>query len=376
MKFNVLIIYLTWSACTACGDPEEAPDDGLVFNVPRTETASGASILDDPTADRGGFVGLCEKQQVYCNGECLADVGDQAGSCTLLQNNIGLARSIAVDASALYYTAANSEILRMDLASLTHTSLAAGLASPSALVPAGGMLYFGNNTDGDAGSDLRVVSATSAPEMTVLTEHLDTPFDISSNGDEIFVAAGGFSSGPLYSLPADGGRWTKHIESDILHFEVSGESLYFTMNTETEDGIFTSTLADPGSYTKVADGNPTGDPISRFFVQGSNIYWFASKAANTSKVFTSVPVTGGTKQDIQIAGDGILLAHNSKTVFYLDSDVSVEYANIMMLSLSGGEAVSLATVEPNEIQAVAADESSVYVALGYIRTGGVLRLDL
>lgn len=360
----------------SCGEDSAAtPDDGLIFNVPRIETTSGPSILDDPAADRGGFRGLCEKMQVYCNGQCLSAAGEQAGNCTLLQLNIGLAEGIAVDETNLYYTAAGTEILKTALDTLVTSSLVTGLVNPSALYPTGGVLYFGNNpVSSDAVSDVRVLFV-GRPDVTVLTEHVGTVFDIHLSGDTLLLGAGAFNHGPLYRFPKNGGRWSTFSAEEILHFEVSGNTIYFSMNTAAESGIFSSSLSSPDSYTQLCNGDPTGDAIEHFFVQGDAAYWFASKAVNTARVYTKVALAGGQKQEMQAAGSGILLGHNAASTFYSDAEPGLP-SNIMTIPLNGGDAAVLATVEPNEVQAATADAAHLYVALGYARTGGILRFDL
>ena len=374
-KFTCLAILVPF-VLAACGEEGKSePDDGLIFNVPRLETSNGPSILDDPTADRGGFSGLCAKMQLYCNEQCLTAVGEQAGNCTLLQLNIGTAESIAVDAVNLYYTAAASEILKMDLATGEHSSLVTGLRNPGALYPTSGVLYFGNNPpSSDNASDVRVLFV-GRPDVTVLTEHLGTVFDLFLSADTLLVGAGAFDKGPLYSAPKNGGRWSAFSAPEILHFEVSGETVVFSMSTASESGIFATTIASPNSYTQVCGGDPTGDPISDFFVEGDFAYWFASKAINTARAYTRVSLSGGQKQEIQNAGSGILLAHNAGYTFYADTEPGMP-GNIIMIPIGGGEATLLGTYESNELQAAAADDAHLYVALGYARDGGIVRFDL
>jgi hypothetical protein len=370
---NIIMVIGMVVMQAACTDsPAKEEDDGLIFNVPRLETTSGPSILDDPAAERGGSRGLCEKLQVYCNGACLSTIGEQSGNCTLLQNNIGEAGYIAVDSTNLYYTAQKSEILGMDLQTLVHSSLVTGLANPSVLYPTGGLLYFGNNpTSGDVTieSDIRVIFVGRS-DVTVVTENLGTVFGIFLSG------AGTFQKGPLYSVSNQGGRWEKFSAPEILHLEVLGSIVYFSMSTDAESGIYTSSLSAPDSYAQITTGDITGTPISNFFITADSAYWFASKAANTARVYTKVSLAGGgQKQEMGAAGSGILLAHNDTSVFYSDTTSTGSY-NIVIMPINGGAQTVLGTYEPSELRRAVADATHLYVALGYARTGGILRFDL
>jgi hypothetical protein len=377
---NIFLLFGMIATQAACAAEPAAKDDGLIFDVPRLETTTGPSMLDNPTADRGGeLIGLCDKLEVYCSGVCLSTVGEPSGNCTLLQNNIGRAGSIAVDATNLYYTAMQSEILKMDLQTMAHQSLITGLSNPTVLYPTSGLLYFGNNpTSGEdvtIASDIRVLFVGRS-DVTVITENIGMVFGIFLSGDTLLFGGGvgSFPKGPLYSVSNKGGRWDKFSAPEILHLEVLGDTAYFSMNTDTESGIYTSSLSSPNSYSQVATGDITGTPISNFFITLDSAYWFASKATNTARVYTKVALAGGgQKQELGSAGSGILLAHNDMYVFY--ADTTSTGSNIMMMPINGGAATILGSYEPNEIRFAVADTSHLYVSLGYARTGGILRFD-
>ncbi len=379
MKYDKYMVFITCTVLllcflSSCDDEVSEVDDGLVFDVPRLENTQGSSILDDPFADRGGFVGLCQKGEVYCNGQCLSLIGDSSENCALLQSNIGLANDITLDDTNLYYTAMSSEILKMDLAALTHSSMVTGLNNPSALYAVSGLLYFGNNpTEGDVNlsSDIRVMNS-GRKEVTVLTENIGAVFKIHLENKKLIFGAGALDAGPMYSVSNTGGRWSKFSASKITHLEVVGDTVVFSMDTEGESGLFTSSISKPDRYTKLVDGNK----IPNFFVADGFVYWFAFVADNIARVFTKYPLSGGKKQELGSASDGVLLAYNNSYAFYADIDRAAGVSNIMSIPLSGGQSTVLATCEPNEVQGAVANSTHLYLAMGYMRTGGILKIDL
>ena len=95
------------------------------LEVPRISNTDGPSVLDAPLGPALG-AGLCTGSAVYCNGTCLASEGAAQGNCTALKLSIGQTESVYLTDQSLFYTAANREILRMDLADGSHTSLVRG----------------------------------------------------------------------------------------------------------------------------------------------------------------------------------------------------------------------------------------------------------
>jgi hypothetical protein len=212
--------------------------------------------------------------------------------------------------------------------------------------------------------------------VTVLTEHVGTVFDIFRTGDAVLLGAGPFAKGPIFSFPPSGGRWKKFAAEEVLHLEAVGDTIYFSMNSAGESGIFSTSKSAPDTYTQLSSGDPTGTDITDFFVENGFIYWFALKAQNTARMYTKIPVSGGQKQEMQTAGSGVLLSHNAALTFYADTVAGEPAGNIMSMPVGGGQAVVFGTYESGEIRKAVADASHLYVAVGNVRTGGILRFDL
>ncbi|HYJ07417.1 MAG TPA: hypothetical protein VEX18_00370, partial [Polyangiaceae bacterium] len=208
--------------------------------VPRVENTDGDSVLDNPREAALG-AGKCDGAAVYC-GECLTSEGQTVGKCTVLKLGLGQTTSLALTAEALFYTAANQEILKLDLAQGTHSSLVRGLTFVRALVVEGDQLYFSTEAPDTffkydvrsvalGGGDVTVLSPTQSQEIGVIV-----PLP-----ERLLFGVGSFEW-DLLTIPQSGGPATAFGGiTDATWPVLDGSTLYY----RSSDGLSSTSIETP-----------------------------------------------------------------------------------------------------------------------------------
>jgi hypothetical protein len=343
--------------------------------VPRVETAEGGpSVLDSPRAGLNAD-GRCQGLAVYCNGSCLGSVGASAGNCSVLALGLGQTSSVAVSADALYYTAANAEILRMPLPDGAPFSLARGLTFPAALRVIDGDLYFSAAALGRF--PLRAEVKRMAPaggEWTVLSQEFngsDIGF-IEPAGDQLLFGSGAGNSG-VYQIPKSGGRAERLGSVNTADVATAGGKVYFN-----QDGyVSVMPLDAPGAAAKL---NQTFIN-SRILLEGEYVYVLNDGA------YLRIPISGGAPQQVQtiaaatndagVSEEAYLLGRTqSHALLMQDSADDTTLTELSSLPIAGGAVTPLVTLERFEYRAHAADATSLYLAVGQSHGGAILKIAL
>ncbi|HEU4581793.1 MAG TPA: hypothetical protein VFS67_26235 [Polyangiaceae bacterium] len=344
------------------------------LDVPRVETSEGGpSVLDTPQMGLNAD-GRCQGLAVYCNGSCLGSVGASAGNCSLLALGLGQTSSVAVSADALYYTAANAEILRMPLPGGAPSSLARGLTFPTTLRVIDGELYFSAAAPGRF--PLRAEVKRMAPaggEWTVLSQDFNASEIgfIEPAGDQLLFGSGAANSG-VYEIPRSGGRAERLGTVNTEGVIAAGGKVYFN-----QDGyVSVLSLDAPGSETKL---NQTSIH-SRILLEGDYLY------ALDHGAYLRIPVAGGEAQEVQaieaandagVSEEPYLLGRMQRHALVVqDSVADATLTQLSSLPIAGGTLTRLVTLERSEYRAHAADATSLYVAMGQSHGGGILKITL
>lgn len=339
--------------------------------VPRIENTDGESVLVTPEASLGD--GVCQGSAVHCNGICLTEEQQAARNCTLLKLGLGQTGSLALSSQALFYTAANREIIKLDLASGEHTSLVRGLSFVDALQLQGDELYFstelpelGDDSEvrrvGVAGGDVTVLSPpqpTSIPAIVPLVDRL------------VFQVGAQYGGGELFAIPKAGGAATSFGSIDEASLPVlSGSTLYYLSNGKLHGTNVDAPAAGQALSTVIGDG-------LMFVVDGEFIYDIEQGK------YSRTPITGGARQPVQV------LDSPSKLVTYLVGRTPTHVVlrryhagqptitQLLTMPIDGnGTPTELATIEQAELQAVVGDANHIYLAVGAFKAGGLLRVAL
>jgi hypothetical protein len=338
-------------------------------SVPRVDNTDGESVLETPEATFGD--GLCQGSAVYCNGKCLSADLQAEGKCTVLKLGLGQTRSLALSSTALFYTAANREILKLDLAEGKHTSLVRGLSFVQALALDAEALYFATKLPNKQGSDFDVRSiAVGGGDVTVLSP--PQPNDVAAIvplASRLVFQMGSNSEGKLLVIPKAGGAASPFGGIDQASLPVlAGETLYFSSG-----GKLCSTSVDaPASHT-LSTG--IGDGLM-FVAEGD--YLYEIEQGNYSRT----PVAGGPRQTLQMLDSPTklvtrLIGRTPTLVLLRQVDASdPTITHVLTMPIAGGTPTKLVTLEENELHSVVSNTTHLYLAVGTFHSGGVLRVEL
>jgi hypothetical protein len=331
--------------------------------VPRVENTEGESVLDMPST---GFSddGKCARAEVFCNGMCLAADLQVVGSCTVLKLGLGQTADLALTADALYYTAANQEILKMDLEAGTHTSLVRGLTFVQSLAVDGDWLYFSTDTpNGFFDRDARRV-ALGGGDVTVISREWGEPIeDIIPLPDKLLLGIGNFEY-ELVTTPKEGGPASPFGGIDGATSMVLGDgSLYY----RSDDGICATSIATP------MPGQTLNSEFSnaRLLLEGDYLYYALQGS------YMRQPIAGGMPEVVQPLIDTSVWGRSPTQVILTQVDAADEkVTHVLTMPITGGSPVELLTIESQELQAVAADATNLYLAVGVVGAGAILRAPL
>jgi hypothetical protein len=328
-------------------------------------TLDGTSVLDEPrTTPSNGESPLCTGAAVYCNGTCLSLENAMEGNCTLLKLGLGQTGSVALNEQALFYTASNQEIIRMDLASGMHTSLVRGLTFPATLRVSGADLYFGAERGffayevyrvGTEGGDAWILSPPTANEPITIIEPI---------GDRLLIGQGNLGPYPLSTLPIAGGATESFGGVEARSVIIDGDTLYYRGERYLSSTSISSPA--PGGFLNQEFTN------SRFILDGGFLYHAYDD------VYLRVPVGGGPMEEVQtLDPDTYLVGRTATSVILMREDVAnPDVAHLLTMPLAGGTPVDLVSLEVLEFQDFAANETHMYIAIGQSRIGAILRVEL
>ncbi|HKO94550.1 MAG TPA: hypothetical protein VJU61_25525 [Polyangiaceae bacterium] len=356
------------SGGSSAGSGGSAGSGPTALPVPRVETSDGISVLDTPQVALS-TTGLCTGQAVYCNGSCLDTEGAAAGNCSVLKLGLGQTQSLHLSADALYYTAANREILRAALAGGAHTSIARGLVFPAGLYETGGTLFFSARAQQDFPPAVEVRRmASTGGEITVLSQpFIATEIEyLEPIGERLLFGVGNFDD-DLYTVSSSGGQAEPLGPEGVSSVVIDGNNLYF----KRSNYVVGMSMDAPASAANLNQTSTT----SRIVVQSGYAYLVASD------VYQRVPLAGGPMEPIQtFTTKTTLLARTPSDVLLYRREVSdagtPDVGHLLRMPIAGGTATELVSIEDVEYQDAAANATHLYLALGVSHAGAILKISL
>lgn len=331
--------------------------------VPRVENTDGSSVLDTPGSALAAGK-KCPKDEVFCNGMCVATEQQAVGNCTVLKLGLGQTRDLAVTADALYYTAANQEILKLDLAKGTHTSLVRGLTFVQALSVDGDWLYFSTETpDSFFEFDARRVGL-SGGDVTVISPQQLSPIEvILPLPDSLLLGVGDFDY-DLLTLPKAGGQASPFGAITGATTPVLGsDKLYY----RTRDGLCGTSISAP-MPDQALNSEFTN---ARIILEGNYLYY------TLDDNYKRQPIGGGAAEVVQPLVDTLIVGRSSTHVILIQEDATDSaVTHLLAMPIAGGPPEQLLDIESSELQDVAANATDLYVAVGMSAAGAILRVPL
>ena len=332
--------------------------------VPRVENTTGTSVLVSPPSASVGSNGKCSGGAVYCGGTCLDAEGKAAGNCTAVKLNLGQTRSMALTDTALFYTAANQEIIKLDLASNTNKSLVTGLAFVKALVAEGNNLYFTTKTPSSFFRyDVRRVGYDGG-DVTVLSPSLSQEVGtIVPLADRLLLGLGNFSY-TLSTIPKAGGASTKFGSlNSVYSVAVGGSTLYYSAFS----GIGSTNLDSPAASTILYRASSSANLL----LEGGYLYYI------NSNEYVRLPITGGTPETVQPLSNAGIRGRVGNLVIVAQADATdTKVTHLLTMPITGGTPTELVTLEYGELQDVVGNATDLYLAVGSTYAGAILRVKL
>jgi hypothetical protein len=331
--------------------------------VPRFAGTDGPSVLDMPTLGLNDD-GKCPRAEVFCSGMCLAAELQAAGKCTALKLGLGQTAAMALTADALFYTAANREILKMDLAQGTHTSLVRGLTFVEALAVDGDWLYFSTQTpDAFFQHDARRIALTGG-DVTVISRQTTEPIEaIIPLADKLLLGIGNFEL-ELRTIPKEGGEFAPFGGiTDAKVPVLGGGSLYY----RSTDGLCATSISAPMPEQCLNQEFAN----ARLILEGDYLYYALDDA------YMRQPIAGGVPEAVQPLVDTAVWGRTPTQVVLGRVDPSDEkVTQVLVMPIAGGTPQELTTIESQELRAVVADAENLYLAVGVVAGGAILRVPL
>lgn len=329
--------------------------------VPRVENSDGPSVLDMPQTQGFGGKGKCEGTAVFC-GACLGTENQAMGSCTALKLGLGQAASLALTEDALYYTAANREILKLELASGKHSSLVRGLSFVDALTVEGQTLYFATEApDTLFDYEARRVDIGGG-DVTVISPPGEDIGAIIPLPDKLLLGIGSFEY-DFFTVPKEGGPATafgniRGATSPLL----GGTTLYY----RTDRGLSSTDIAAPMPNHTL--NNEFGN--TRLMLQGDYLYYAISGS------YSRTPIAGGPVEEIQKLKGGVWGRTPTHVVIETVDETDKTLSHISVMPIEGGTPVEVTTLEQGELRAVAGNATDLYLGVGSLHVGGLLKVAL
>jgi hypothetical protein len=312
----------------------------------------------------------------------LVAAGEASDNCTLLAAGLGQTGSLATNASSLFLTAANSEVLRYDLASGEMRSLVTGLSFPGPLFADEETLHVVNDTGyfescgtGGWNRDIRSLSVEGGA-VTLLTDSLFEVIDLHVLDDSMVFGESDLGTTNWYSLPRSGGIATLLgvPEAEAL-FVLDDE---FITYDSREDALVSTPRDGSGASTRLAE-NLSASTIFRT----DDGYYYTYSAFVDGENLTElrrVPLAGGEPQPIKLL-DVRLGSVQEVSGGYIYANVAhvggqVTMTSLVRVALSTGDVTELISLEPNELRDVRVIGDTVYAVVGSFGPGGLLRVDV
>lgn len=328
--------------------------------VPRVENTDGPSVLAEPVTPVSN--GKCQGQAVYCS-ECLTTEGQTAGNCTAVKLGLGQMTSLALTSDTLFYTSANREILKLTLADGKHQSLARGLTFVKSLVVADKTLYFSSRSSEGSGYVARSISVDGG-DVTVVSPRQGLSIEaIVPLPDRLLLGVGN-SDLDLFTVPKTGGVATsfggiQQAQTPLL----AGMTLYYRAN----DGMSSTSIDAPMKGHTL--NKEYGD--SDFILEGDYLYYGSGGA------YKRTPTAGGTPEKLQDLATSWVWGRTPSQIIFSQTDAADStLSHLFVMPIEGGTPKQLATFEYGEVRAVAGNATDLYLGVGSLHGGGLLKIKL
>jgi hypothetical protein len=239
-----------------------------------------------------------------------------------------------------------------------------GLTFVRAMVVDGDWLYFSTDVpDGFFDRGARRV-ALGGGDVTVISREFSEPIEaIVPLPDKLLLGIGNFEY-ELLTIPKEGGEVSPFGDIDgATNLVLADGTLYY----RTDDGICSTSIASP-----MPDQTLNNEfSNARLILEGSYLYYVLSGS------YMRQPIAGGMPEEVQPLVDTYAWGRSPTHVILTQVDAADEtVAHVLTMPIAGGTPQELLTIEANELKAIAADATNLYLAVGSSGAGAILRVPL
>ncbi|MBN2341076.1 MAG: hypothetical protein JXX29_11185 [Deltaproteobacteria bacterium] len=341
--------------------------------VPRPFEDAGGSFLDNNSNAEWGSEGVCPALEVYCNGSCLSAVGDEQDNCTLLMHKTDETGPIALNSSAVFYLSALREVLKTDLETLETTSVLSGMSFPRMLTVSEDTVFTNSGWPGFEG----IVSVGINGENPTIVADYDSDIICMGEGGDRLYFQGSYMDNTFYSISSSGGYpepvWGDDWAVDM--FAASGDYMYYVDYTNQGTALLRAPLPDVNQDAE--EMFLAAAYVEDLCVSDTRAYVRMRDSSSDPWSIVSTDLSTGENTQIEISGMKDLIACNdSVAVYRLNGEDTDETSEIYVYSPTDGVSEVIGTMEKDGFGGAVANDTHLFVAVGNMSTGGIIRLAL
>jgi hypothetical protein len=347
------VLAALWLGGSACGSVKANLSDAAVdvnANPPDGPMcAASIDLTNDPSN-----CGSCGHS---CNGGACQSSLCQPVALAIGQHN---PHGIAVDATNVYFTTSDGNIVKVPIEGGATTVLASGQVSPADIAVDGTRVYW-----------TTMVTAGQVMSALIAGGGLVTMATSQASPDRIAVANGiaywtNSAAGTLMKVPLTGGTpvalGTKQTTTGGLALDA--DTLYWTAGVNVDQQtLFSVSLANAGAVTVICSAN---DAV-RLRVKAGMAYWGNADLGGLYRE----PVTGGSPtllSNLKV----FAVAVDDRNVYWTDLLGDGISGNIRSIPVAGGTPAILASNQANTSD-IAVDDKNIYWT-NSVDNGAVLKL--
>ena len=238
-----------------------------------------------------------------------------------------------------------------------------GLTFVKALVVDGKTLYFSGRSSEGFGYEARSVSVDGGG-VTVLSPRQGLSIEaIVPLPDRLLLGVGN-SDLDLFTVPKAGGVATsfgglEQVQTPLL----AGMTLYYRSN----DGMSSTSIDAPMKGHTL--NKEYGD--SDFILAGDYLYYGSGGA------YKRTPTAGGTPEKLQDLATSWVWGRTPSQIIFSQTDAADSMlSHLFVMPIEGGTPKPLATFEYGEVRAVVGNATDLYLGVGSLHGGGLLKIKL